>query len=131
MNEPLGTGRGSGLWPRFPTSDRRGNSPIPAQNDAMVPYTGEDTAVVVDEAVASLVLLRAPMWLGDAGPTISVLVSLAAEVEDLLFEAVADARDQDYTWDEIAARLASTASTTRRRYAGYTRWRASICSDGD
>jgi hypothetical protein len=103
----------------------------PRADDAMVPYTGEDTAVVVDEAVASLVLLRAPMWLGDAGPTISVLVSLAAEVEDLLFEAVADARDQDYTWDEIAARLASTASTTRRRYAGYTRWRASICSDGD
>jgi hypothetical protein len=45
----------------------------------MVPHVGLDTAAVVDEAVTMLVLWRAPMLLGDAGPAISVLVSIAAQ----------------------------------------------------
>lgn len=103
----------------------------PRRDRAMIPYTDEHTALVIDEAVTSLVLMRAPMWLGDAGPTISVLVSLAGQAEDLVLEAVAAARDQDYTWDQIASRLATTATTARRRYAGYARWRASLPFDGD
>ena len=87
----------------------------------MVPYTDEDSARLVDEAVTSLVLLRSPMRLGDAGPAISVLVSLAAQADDLLFEAVSNARQQDYTWDEIAGRLACSAVAARHRYASYAR----------
>ena len=103
----------------------------PRRDGAMIPYTDEVTAVVIDEAVTSLVLMRAPMWFGDAGPRISVLVSLAGQAEDLVFDAVAGARGRGYTWDEIASRLGSTATTARRRYAGYTRWRASLAFDGD
>ena len=44
---------------------------------AMIPYTDDHTAKLVDDAATSLTLMRAPMWLGDAGPAISVLASLA------------------------------------------------------
>jgi hypothetical protein len=97
----------------------------------MVPYTDEDSVRLVEEAATSLVLLRAPMWLGDAGPMISVLVSFSDQAQDLLFDAVALARDQDYTWDDIARRLATTAISARRRHAGHARSRPALFSDGD
>jgi len=52
-----------------------------------------------------------------------VLVSIAAQSEDLLFDAVADARDQGYTWREIAARLACSVRTAHRRFSGYAHQR--------
>ena len=104
--------------------DRPWEAGDPLRDRAMIPYTDDDSAWALDEAVLSLVQLRAPTWLGDAGPRVSVLVSLACEAESLLFDAVADARDQGYTWDQIASRLAATAATARRRYAGYARWAA-------
>jgi hypothetical protein len=57
---------------------------------------------------------------------LSFLASLIAEAQARLPDAVADARDRDYTWPEIAGRLAVGASTVRRRYGGYTRWRAGL-----
>jgi hypothetical protein len=71
------------------------------------------------------------MWLGDAGPTISVLVSLAVEAESRVWDAVADARDRGYSWDQIASRLCISVAAARRRYAGYTRWRMSLPVVGD
>lgn len=101
----------------------------PRRDCAIAPYTDEHSARLLDEAVTSLVLLRSPMWLGDAGPAISALVSLAAQADDLLIEAVASARDQDYTWDEIAGRLACSAITARCRYAPHTC--RDVFDDGD
>jgi hypothetical protein len=101
----------------------------PRRDCAVAPYTDEHSARLLDEAATSLVLLRSPMWLGDAGPAISALASLAAQADDLLFEAIASARDQDYTWDEIAGRLACSAITARRQYAPYTR--RNVFDDGD
>jgi hypothetical protein len=95
----------------------------PRRDRALHPYTDAGTATVVDQAVTTLVLLRAPMWLGDAGPTISVLVSLAAEADSRLYDAVADARDQGYSWDQVASRLATSVGSARRHYAPYSRWR--------
>jgi hypothetical protein len=95
----------------------------PRRDWTAIPYTDDDSIAVVDKAIETLVLLRAPMSLGDAGATISVLVSLAAEVDSRLPDAVADARDHDYSWDDIAMRLATTVATARRRYADYARWR--------
>lgn len=46
----------------------------------------------------------------EPGDAISVLVSLLAEGECWLPELVADARDQRYSWDAIATRLATTIS---------------------
>jgi len=100
----------------------------PRRDGAMVPYLGLDTAAVVDEAATTLVLLRAPMLLGDAGPAISVLVSIAAQSEDLLFDAVADAREQGYTWREIADRLACSARTAHRRFSGHVHQRGNLGS---
>ncbi|MCA1693782.1 MAG: hypothetical protein LC749_03125, partial [Actinobacteria bacterium] len=89
----------------------------------LCPYTGADTAEIIDRAVGALVVLRAPMWLGDPGPTLSVLVSLAGEADGRLYDAVAAARDQGYSWEQIASRLATSVATARRRYASYSRWR--------
>jgi hypothetical protein len=106
-----------------PDLDRPWDLADPRRDRALIPYTDDATAQLVDQAVVTLVLLRVPMSQGDDGPTISALVSLAAETDNLLFDAVADAKDQGYTWDQIASRLATTAATARRRYAAYTRWR--------
>lgn len=95
----------------------------PRRDGTIVPHADVDTAAVIDQAVESLILLRSPMHLGDPAATISVLVSLIAEAEGRLADAVADARDQDYPWDAIATRLTTTASTAQRRYAGYARTR--------
>ncbi len=97
----------------------------------MIPYADDDSAWALDEAVLSLVRLRAPTWLGDAGPRVSALVSLTGEAESLLFDAVTDARDQGYTWEQIASRLATTAGSARRRYAAYVRWAARPVFDAD
>jgi len=102
----------------------------PRRDGAIVPYTDDDTAALLDDAVTSLVLMRAPMQLADAGPTISVLVSLAVEAEGLLCDGVADARDQGYRWTEIASRLAISPATARRRYAAYSRRRRNASGSG-
>jgi hypothetical protein len=95
----------------------------PRRNETAIAYTDNDTAVLIREAAVTLTIFRAPMGLGDAGATVSVLVSLAAEADSQLFDAVADAHDQGYTWDQIADRLTTTVTTARRRFAAYTKWR--------
>ncbi len=94
----------------------------PPLNRTAIPYTDNDTAELVDRAVKDLTIFRGSSS-GDTGAVVSVLVSLAGEAEGLLWDAVADARDHGYTWDEIADRLATSITTARRRYAGYTNWR--------
>jgi hypothetical protein len=53
-------------------------------------------------------------------------VSLAAEAQGQLPEAISYARGQGDSWAEVASRLAVTASTARRRYGGYACWRAGL-----
>ncbi len=95
----------------------------PGCDQALHPYLDETSLAVVVEAVASLAWARGS-GPGDAGAALSCLASLVAEAQSRLPDAVADARDQDYTWAEIAARLASSAATLRRRYGEYACWRA-------
>lgn len=104
-----------------PDLDRPWEWGDPRRDRALIPYVDEECAVILDEAVTSLALVRAPMWLGDAGPTVSVLVSLAEAIAGRLWDAVAEARDQGYTWDEIASRLAASPAGARRRYGPYAR----------
>jgi hypothetical protein len=106
-----------------PDLDRPWEMSDPRRDRTLHPYTDADTATVIDQAVTTLVLLRAPMWLGDPGPTISVLVSLATEADSRLYDAVADAADQGYSWDQVAFRLDTSVATARRRYGSYSRWR--------
>ena len=95
----------------------------PDRDRSMIPYTDQYTAALIAKAVIALAAVRAPAWVGDPGPTISSLVSLAAEAEGLLWDAVADAREVGYTWDQIASRLATPAGTARGRYGSYAKWR--------
>lgn len=103
----------------------------PCRDRTAIPYTDDDTAGLIDRAVDSLVVFRCPLGLGDAAAALSCLVSLVAEAGGRLPDAVADARDQAYTWDQIAERLAITVGTARRRYGAYCGWRASLPVDGD
>jgi hypothetical protein len=98
----------------------------PRRDGSVIPYTDADTEALVDELVDILIVFRCPMGLGDAAATVSVLTSLEAEIAFRLPDAVADARDQGYTWDEIAMRLATTASAARHRHAAYARFRREL-----
>jgi hypothetical protein len=106
--------------------DRPWQADDPGRDRTLIPYTDSHTADLVDQAVTALVSARAPIWHHDPGPTISALVSLAAEADHMVYDAVADARDQGYTWEQIANRLAITAATARRRHAGHTRTRNTL-----
>jgi hypothetical protein len=97
----------------------------PGCDRARAPYLDYDTLALVEEAVESLVCSRGSGQ-GDAGAALSCLASLIAEAQSQLPGAVAEARCQDYTWEEIASRLATTARTVRRRYGSFARWRASL-----
>lgn len=115
-----------------PDLDRPWELSDPLRDRTLIPYTDQDTAWAVREAVTTLVTLRAPAWLGDPGPVISVLVSLTGEAEGCLFDAVADARDAHYSWAQITSRLAATdAAGVRRLYGPYVRWRRGAGAGGD
>lgn len=81
------------------------------------PLVDDESDAVLVVAVNDLVLLRSPMWAEDSGAILHALASLAAQIEAWLPDAVADARDQDYRWDEIAQLLGVPAGTARRRFA--------------
>jgi hypothetical protein len=95
----------------------------PGRDRTTTPYNDADTVKAIDRAATAVILSRAPRWLGDPGPTISVLVSLVDEAESRLDDAVADARDHGYSWGQIADRLGIRVTTARRRYAWWTRYR--------
>lgn len=55
-------------------------------------------------------------WLGDAGTTLHLLTSLIRQAEQALPAAVAEARDQEYSWAQIARMLGTTPTAARQRY---------------
>ena len=71
---------------------------------------------VVDEAVGTLTLLRAPMHLGDALAELHALVSLLTQIHARLPVVVAEAKDQGHSWAGIADQLGVTSATAQRRY---------------
>lgn len=92
----------------------------PRRDHYLAPATGDDTDVVVETAIESLGDLRGLAWLGDAGARLHLLTSLMAESERQLPRAVADARDQEYSWAEIGDLLGVTRASAWQRYAGPT-----------
>ncbi len=80
------------------------------------PATGQDSLHVLDEAIDQLAALRTPYWLGDCGVRLHALTSLIAQAQQLLPQAVHDARDQELTWAEIGELLGTTPATAARRY---------------
>ena len=82
------------------------------------PATGDDSLAVLNQAIDDLARLRTPYWLGDSGVHLHALASLIAQAEQLLPQAVHDARDQELTWAQIGELLNTTAATAARRYHG-------------
>jgi hypothetical protein len=80
------------------------------------PATGTDSLHVLDEATDQLARLRTPYWLGDSAVHLHALASLIAQAQQLLPQAVHDARDQELTWTQIGELLGTTATTAARRY---------------
>jgi len=86
----------------------------PGQQPA--PRTDGDSLDVISEAIDSLARRRTPYWLGDSGVRLHALASLIAQAQQLLPQAVHDARDQELTWAQIGELLNTTAATAARRY---------------
>ncbi len=96
------------------TTNRR---PRLTQPDEMpTPVVDDLSATVLDEAIDTLGGLRTPYWLGDSAVRLHALASLLAQGQVLLPGAVAQARDQDLTWDQIGVLLGLTGPTAARRY---------------
>ncbi len=90
----------------------------PRRDHYIAPTTGHDSERILDAAIESLGTVRGLEWVGDAGATLHPLISLTAEAERRLPRAVADARDQDYSWAQIADLLGVTRASAWQRYAG-------------
>lgn len=82
------------------------------------PYRDEDTIELVDDLIDSLIICRSGSTT-DAGAQLSVIASLTEELHARLPETIYEARNQAYTWAEIATRLAMPESTIRHRYSDY------------
>jgi Phage integrase family len=80
------------------------------------PQIGDDSLQVLNQAIDDLARLRTPYWLGDSAVRLHALASLITHAEQLLPEAVCDARDQELTWAQIGDLLGITAATAARRY---------------
>ena len=80
------------------------------------PVTSDDSLHVLNGAVDSLAQLRTAYWLGDSAVHLHALASLIAQAQQLLPQAVRDARDQELTWTQIGELLGTTAATAARRY---------------
>ena len=92
------------------------------QSDEMpAPVVDDVSATVLDEAIDTLAGLRTPYWLGDSAVRLHALASLLAQGNALLPHAVAQARDQDLTWDQIGQLLGLTGPAAARRYRPATR----------
>jgi hypothetical protein len=80
------------------------------------PTTGSDSLQILSAAIDNLAQLRTAYWLGDSAVHLHALASLIAHAQQLLPQAVHDARDQELTWAQIGELLGTTGATAARRY---------------
>jgi hypothetical protein len=80
------------------------------------PQTGDDSLQVLNQAIDDLARLRTPYWLGDSAVRLHALASLITQAQQLLAQAVHDARNQELTWAQIGELLGTAAAATARRY---------------
>jgi len=108
----------------------RGRWHFVIEDRTIEPYRDEETTELVDDMIDSLIICRCGST-ADAGAQLSAVASLTAELDARLPEAIFEARDQDYTWAEIAARLATPESTIRHRYSDYATRRKEMPNNYD
>src|SRR5215471_10849549 len=80
------------------------------------PTTSDDSLAVLNETIDALARQRTAYWLGDSAVRLHALTSLITQAQQLLPQAVHDARDQELTWAQIGELLNITAGTAARRY---------------
>jgi len=80
------------------------------------PRTDQASSTVLDQALAALGPQRGLDSDHDAAITIHLLTSLQHQIQTRLPAAVADARDQDYSWAEIGDLLGLTRAAAWHRY---------------
>ena len=90
----------------------------PAADRTTQPYRDDDIMQLVEELIDTVIICRSGST-ADAGAQLSVITSLTAELDARLPETIYEARNQDYTWAQIAARLDMADSTIRHRYSDY------------
>jgi len=100
------------------TSGRRPRQTQPQELPA--PVVDDHSATVLHEAIDTLGALRTPYWLGDCAVHLHALASLLQQAQLMLPEALAQARDQDLTWDEIGLLLGLTGTAAAHRYRSAT-----------
>ena len=79
------------------------------------PRTGDDTSDVIDDAVTALAERRG-LWIGDDATLIHLLASLIAQAERELPLAVADARAEGASWNDIGMLLQTSANEAELRF---------------
>ena len=80
------------------------------------PRTDTDSAAVLAEAADTLAALRTPHWPGDTTVGLHTLASLINQAQQMIPDAVHEARDQGHTWAEIGQLLNLSPATAARRY---------------
>jgi len=85
------------------------------------PHVDADSATVVAQAAEALAALRTPYWLGDTAVGLHALASLIAQAQQMIPDAIHEARDQGHTWAEIGQLLNLSPATAARRYRRITR----------
>ena len=91
---------------------------LTSADDMPAPHADDDSALVLEQTFDDLAQLRTAYWLGDSGVRLHALASLIRQAHQMLPAAIADARDQELTWTDIAQLLGvspSTAARLRRR----------------
>jgi hypothetical protein len=100
----------------------------PLDDRTTEPYRDDDTTDLVDDLIDSLIICRSGSTT-DAGAQLSAIASLFAELDARLPETIFEARNQAYTWRQIASRLAMAESTIPNRYGSYVACRKEMPLD--
>ena len=80
------------------------------------PATSDDSLAVLTDAIDALTRLRTAYWLGDSAVRLHALASLIAQAQQLLPQAIHDARDHELTWAQVGELTGTTTATAARRY---------------
>ena len=80
------------------------------------PIADTDTAASLEQALTDLAQRRTLTWPADAAVTLHLLRSLQQEIHTRLPAAVAETRNQHYSWAEIGVLLATTRAAAWNRY---------------
>ena len=117
------TGRGKDGWPP-PLVDRgaqrKSRSPVTPRHNPPEDWAKSvvRNTFEIAEATGQLARLHTPYRPGDSAVRLHAPASLLAQAQQLLPQAVHDARDQELTWPQIGDLPNTPAATAARRYRG-------------